>query len=239
MKIKLYLLVFLSSIVFTFPLAGQKSKKTITLSGYVTDADKKPVPGIMILIDNENTNIITNKKGYYKLRIKPKASTISILTLTNGVLSEDSIKGRTSVDFVVSRSVHPQNPGQNTYQNNEEVNVGYGSTNTKDLTTTVNKIDGRKSRFASYQNIYQMIAGEVPGVQVSGSSIKIQGGPTSFSLSSEPLFVIDGVVANSIDNITPQMVKSISILKGGAASIYGSRATNGVILIDLIGAGNK
>jgi TonB-dependent SusC/RagA subfamily outer membrane receptor len=75
-------------------------------------------------------------------------------------------------------------------------------------------------------------------VQVNGKSIQIQG-PSSINLSSEPLFVVDGMAVTSIDDIRPQQVKSIEILKGASASIYGSRGSNGVIMITLIGAEKK
>jgi TonB-dependent SusC/RagA subfamily outer membrane receptor len=83
-----------------------------------------------------------------------------------------------------------------------------------------------------------MIRGEVPGVQVSGTSIRIQGA-SSLMLSTEPLFVVDGMVVNSIGDIQPFTVKSIEILKGSSAAIYGSRGANGVILINLVGAGDN
>ena len=82
-----------------------------------------------------------------------------------------------------------------------------------------------------------MLRGEVPGVQVNGTSIRIQGA-SSLTLSTEPLFVVDGVTVNSIDHILPQMVKSIQVLKGSSAAIYGSRGANGVLLINLINAGD-
>ena len=117
----------------------------------------------------------------------------------------------------------------------EDINVGYGSVKKKDLTQSVNKLDGGNTRFASYTNIYEMIKGEFPGVKVIGKSINIQG---SFSLysSTEPLFVVDGVPRESIDNVPPHMVKSIEVLKGASATIYGTRGACGVILITLTGA---
>lgn len=72
-------------------------------------------------------------------------------------------------------------------------------------------------------------------MQVSGKSISIQG-VSSFTLTDEPLFVVDGMVVSSIDDVQPLMVKSIEVLKGSAASIYGSRGANGVIMITLKGA---
>jgi TonB-dependent SusC/RagA subfamily outer membrane receptor len=82
-----------------------------------------------------------------------------------------------------------------------------------------------------------MIRGEVPGVQVNGTSIMIRGA-TTINSGTEPLFVVDGVPVMTVDNIQPQMVKSIQVLKGSAASIYGSRGSNGVIIINLVKAGD-
>jgi TonB-dependent SusC/RagA subfamily outer membrane receptor len=72
---------------------------------------------------------------------------------------------------------------------------------------------------------------------VNGTSIRIQGA-SSLLLSTEPLFVVDGITVNSISDIQPLMVKSIQVLKGSSAAIYGSRGANGVILINLIKAGD-
>ena len=77
-----------------------------------------------------------------------------------------------------------------------------------------------------------MIRGEVSGVIVSGRSIQVQQGH-SFIGSSTPLFVVNGVIVQTIDNINPVEVKSITVLKGSAASIYGVNGTNGVISITL------
>jgi TonB-dependent SusC/RagA subfamily outer membrane receptor len=115
----------------------------------------------------------------------------------------------------------------------EEVNVGYGKVKKKELVTPVTKLDGEKQKFV-YKDIYDMLR-TMPGVQVSGKSIKIQGAE-SFMSSTEPLLVVDGMTVTTIDDIMPESVKSIDILKGSSASIYGSRGANGVILITLKGA---
>jgi TonB-dependent SusC/RagA subfamily outer membrane receptor len=78
-----------------------------------------------------------------------------------------------------------------------------------------------------------MLRGEIPGVQVTGKSIMIRSTSTVNS-GTEPLFIVDGVPVNSIDNIQPQLVKSIQVLKGSSAAIYGSRGSNGVIIITLL-----
>jgi TonB-dependent Receptor Plug Domain len=81
-------------------------------------------------------------------------------------------------------------------------------------------------------DIYQMIRAEVSGVVVSGRSIQIQQGHSFFG-SSTPLFVINGVIVETIDNVNPLEVKSNKILKGSEAAIYGLRGSNGVVSITL------
>jgi TonB-dependent SusC/RagA subfamily outer membrane receptor len=157
--------------------------------------------------------------------------------MMNGFIDEP-INGRTSIDFRYKTIARSQTSDKTNSQNSESVNVGYGSLKKSDMTTAVGKIDGQNYKYASYNNIYDMIRGEVPGVQVNGKSIQIQG-PSSINVSTEPLLVVDGMVVNSIDDIRPIQVKSIEILKGSSASIYGSRGSNGVILITLIGAEKK
>ena len=84
----------------------------------------------------------------------------------------------------------------------------------------------------TYPNIYEMIRCEVNGVTVSGRNIQIQQGHSFFG-SSTPLFVVNGVIVQSIDNINPLEVKSIGLLKGSSAAIYGVNGSNGVISITL------
>jgi TonB-dependent SusC/RagA subfamily outer membrane receptor len=91
-------------------------------------------------------------------------------------------------------------------------------------------INIRNSAVPVYQDIYDMIRGRVAGVEVSGKSIKIRG-TNSLNISTEPLFVVDGVITREIDDIAPETVKSIEVLKGPDASVYGARGSNGVIVI--------
>jgi len=83
-----------------------------------------------------------------------------------------------------------------------------------------------------------MIRGEVSGVVVSGRSVKIQQGKSFFG-SSDPLYVINGVIVQSIDNVNPVEVKSISVLTGSQAAIYGVRGANGVISITLLNGSER
>jgi len=91
-------------------------------------------------------------------------------------------------------------------------------------------VNVKDSAVPVYQDIYDMIRGRVAGVEVSGKSIKVRG-TNSLNVSTEPLFVVDGVIVREIDDIAPETVKSIEVLKGPDASVYGIRGSNGVIII--------
>ena len=114
--------------------------------------------------------------------------------------------------------------------NSEEVNVGYGTMPRDQISTSVSSVSINEN--IPYTTIYEMIQGKCAGVQVSGESVIIRGVGT-INLSSQPLFVVDGVEMFSISHINPRDVKDIQVLKDSAASIYGSRGANGVILITL------
>jgi TonB-dependent SusC/RagA subfamily outer membrane receptor len=231
MKIRVALILALNLIVFT-ALPGQNSNKKIIINGLVVDQDKNPVANALIFIDGEKTNQTTDNNGSYKIKIKAGSTKIGVLTKMNG-LKEETINGRTTINFTLGGSSDYQSGNKNNSDDEEQVNVGYGSVDKKDLTQQVNKIDTKNTRFASYTNIYDLIRGVFPSVRVIGTTINIEGSMSLYA-STEPLFIVDGVTVESIGEIPPQMISSIEILKGAAATIYGTRGSNGVILITLI-----
>lgn len=229
---KLRIILFLLLAIIPASLAsGQNDNKKITITGTVMDASQYPVQGAEILIDGNKSGVSSNKKGMYKVKIKSTVQKIGIYTLPPTVIQE-AINGRTSINFTLNDSIVKQIYKLKNAYGEETVNVGYGTQKRKNLTTSVGKIDGRQERFASYNSIYEMIRGEVPGVVVTGTSVRIREA-SSIMGGSDPLFVVDGTPVMTIDGIQPQMVKSIEVLKGSAASIYGTRGSNGVIIITL------
>jgi len=225
MKISLLILL----LVFAGSLNAQNSKK-ITITGTVRDIDQKPIANAIIMIDDKNTDVVTNSEGTYKIKVKPTAATIGVFTFGSGT-SEDSIKGRTTIDFNfgVSRTSAIAVTDQVT-PGDEAVNTGYGVIKQKNNLTQITTIDGTDSKYASYSNIYDLIQRECSGVQVQGQNIIIQGAQDMFG-SVPPLFVVDGTYVDNISGISPTAVKSIEVLKGTAAAIYGSRGYGGVIVI--------
>ena len=231
-KILFLTILLLSLSVSSFAL---KSGKKYYLTGQVLDVNNKPVSGAMVLIDNKSTDVITDDKGKYKVKVKADAAQISVLNLS-GALMKEEIKGRMVINFTLNDAILPKEMVVQENPDNEVVNIGYGSAQKKDLASSVGNIDGQNKKFASYHSIFDMIKGEVPGVQVAGNSITIRGIGT-INGSSNPLILVDGVEI-SIDGlgaIAPRTVRSINILNGSDAAIYGAKAANGVILITLMG----
>ena len=116
-------------------------------------------------------------------------------------------------------------------QADKAVEVGYGKAVKKNLSDPVSEVQLPENE-KTYRDIYEMIMDKCSGVQVIGEHIIIRGVSTMNS-STDPLFIVDGQPVMSISHINPADVQSISVLKDSAASIYGSRGANGVIVITM------
>jgi len=226
MNFKIILLLALSLLVIEGSFAQTKRQKKITISGYVTDGNDKPLSGVTIIVDGVTLNKSTNSKGFYNIKVKPDIKSLMVYTLYNGGL-EVEFKGKTKINFILE----PNTSNEGKYIPKDQlVDLGYGNALKSNLASSYGVIDGGQSDDFTYKNIFDMIQGQVPGVVVSGSSITIRG-TNSINSGTQPLFVVDGSTTDAIDYINPRDVKSISIIKGSATAIYGVRGANGVILI--------
>lgn len=190
-------------------MSAQKAKKA-TITGKITDGTGNPVPGATIFIDKVKTNVITGQDGSYSVKINPGAKEILAFSVLKGA-KEELIEGRRNIDLVLAGKSDAMKNDRNASDGNKSLSI-------KDSSVPV------------YQDIYDMIRGRVPGVEVSGKSIRIRGA-NSLNVSTEPLFVVDGVITGDIEGIAPETVSSIEVLKGPDASVYGTRGSNGVIVI--------
>jgi len=201
----------------------------MTITGTVLGADKNPIANAIIMIDNVKTNSLTNAEGKYKVKVKPEALKIGVFTFGNGIREED-IGGRLHIDFNFSTPAADQPAESDNPVGDEAVNSGYRVDKRKFVTNEVSKIDGTDKKFASYSTIYEMIQREVSGVQVKGTTIIIQESRNMWGFVP-PLLIVDGTTVDSIEDVRPNAVKSIEVLKGTAASMYGTRGYGGVIII--------
>jgi len=235
MKLKTIVIIALSLLVVKVSFAQVKAKtKKILVSGYVTDVNEKPLEGVSIIVDDTRSDVMTNKKGFYKIKVKPDTKTIMAYSINHGGI-EVNFTGRTKINFILLADSTNSN-----YVSSEEgkmFDYGYGKVSKKHSTSSISNVEDNVIKNTSYTDIYQMIKGLVPGVAVSGRQITIRG-ISSMNAQGNPLFVVNGSEISSIDHINPTDVQSISVLKGPSAAMYGSRGSMGVIVITLK-SGNK
>jgi TonB-dependent SusC/RagA subfamily outer membrane receptor len=224
----------LSSLIFIFLsvgfITGQESNKKIVITGVVTDEFKNPIPGANITIDGKKSSVSTDRKGKYKVKLNSSDVKIGIFT-TAPLKIEEAINGRTEINFSLDSDAKKE-------IQNEEVNKYYETEKKNNVSNQKDKINRRYEKYDSYSSVYDLIRGEVPGVKVEGTRLLIRENFSQLG-GNEALLIVDGTPVNSIDGLLPQMVHSIEILKGSAASIYGTRGSNGVILITLRNATNS
>ena len=116
----------------------------------------------------------------------------------------------------------------------DSIYVGYGHVKRKNLTTSVSKVEVDELQMRGYTNIGEYLKGRVPGLMVTklGTGYKYQiRGISSINSPTDPLFIVDGMEVANIDDINPNDVERVEVLKDASASIYGNRGACGVIVI--------
>lgn len=116
-------------------------------------------------------------------------------------------------------------------QDDQEVNIGYGTVKKDQITTPVSDIQVDSKESVTYSDMYSYLRGRVAGVEVRGKKITIRGA-SSINSSTEPLILLDGMAIEDLSIVNPNEVESVEVLKDSSASIYGVRGANGVILIN-------
>ncbi|MCZ2459819.1 MAG: SusC/RagA family TonB-linked outer membrane protein, partial [Chitinophagales bacterium] len=234
--IKILKRIILPSLLFTALTASSQDR---VITGKVTDSkDGSPLRGVTVLAEGSSTGTETAVDGSYRITVSPSVTKLAF-SFVGYVPQEESINGRTQIN--VSLTLASTSLA-------EVVIIGYGTTTKKDLTGSITSVTAKDFNRGTATTPEQLIAGKVPGVQItsnggapgSGSTIRIRGG-ASLNASNDPLIVLDGVpldnngipgAANALALINPNDIESFNILKDASATaIYGSRASNGVIII--------
>lgn len=219
------------------------SQQGIKITGKVTDSSGAPVPGASVVVKGTTNGTITNADGVY---------TISNVSVGNTILF--SFVGMKTKEVVVgNKTVIDVKLEEEAIGLEEVVAVGYGTVKKRDVVGSSTSFKAETIDERPLVRIDQALVGQMAGVQVKqtsgalGKAFSIQiRGAGSISAGNEPLYVIDGFPlsgespnssgnysnGNPLDNINPNDIESIQVLKDAAsAAIYGSRAANGVVLI--------
>ena len=200
-----------------------------TVTGTVTDEDDFPLTGVNVLVVGSSSGTVTDLDGAYSLTV-PEGSTLRFSYI--GYSSQEiAVEGQSVIDVVL---------GNDANVIEEIVVVGYGSQRREAVTGAVSSIDAEEVAALTVSNLGEAIQGRLAGVQVtSGGSpgaapiIQVRG-IGSISFGSGPLYVVDGVPgAGGLNQFDSRDIQSINVLKDASATaVYGSRASNGVIIIE-------
>ena len=210
----------------------------IRVSGQVTDENGAGIPGATVLVKGTNRGTNTDTDGRYQLAVPDGPATL-VFSFVGYLSQEVAIGSGTTINVKLA---------PDTKSLNEVVVIGYGTARKKDLTGSVATVNARDFVQGQVTNPEQLVAGKIAGVQITsnggapgaGGTIRIRGG-SSLNASNDPLIVIDGVPTdnngisgspNQLNLINPNDIETFTVLKDASATaIYGSRASNGVIII--------
>lgn len=216
-------------VVLLFLLSGTLLAN-ITISGRVVDASSVPLIGVSVQVQGTDLGTITDVNGIYSLSVDPQAKLIFNYLGFEQMI--ESVNKRTRIDVILKEI---------TLAINEEVVViGYGSTSKKEITGSIATVKSENFNQGSFTNAMGMLQGKVAGLTIvnpNGADPQanyefLLRGTNTLTSGQGPLIIIDGVAGGDMKNINFQEVESIDVLKdGSAAAIYGTRGTNGVIII--------
>ncbi len=205
----------------------QSSDKASVVSGRVVDSNGDPLPGTGVMIKGTTKGTTTDADGRFSLPVGGNQSLeFSFIGYTTQTVP---VAGRSVLNVTLSDD-------QNILD--DVVVVGYGTQSRKTLSTAIAKVDGDKLLDAPVSTVGDALKGKVTGLRIASNNnlpgesprFLIRGG-SSINRSNDPLFLVDGV-ERGIDDLNPNDIESIEVLKDAASSaIYGSRASNGVILV--------
>jgi TonB-dependent starch-binding outer membrane protein SusC len=214
-----------------------------TITGNVTSSeDGRGIPGVSIVVKGTTVGAVTDVNGNYTLALPADATTL-VFSFIGMVTQEVSIAGRTNINIVLDLDVAVLE---------EFVVVGYGTQIKRELTGSISTVSAADIQAHTMPSFETALHGRTAGVHISAGSGKLGQavrtrirGSSSISASNQPLYVIDGIPVlsqnlgttaneptNPIADLNPADIESIQVLKdASAAAIYGSRASNGVIIV--------
>ncbi|MBW3545586.1 MAG: SusC/RagA family TonB-linked outer membrane protein, partial [Bacteroidetes bacterium] len=213
-----------------------RAPMAIRVSGVVTSSeDGIGLPGVAIRVKGTTAGTVTDMDGNYSIEVPDGSAVLEFSYI--GYVSEEVVVGeRTTINVELNPDLE---------QLEEVVVVGYGTQKKSDLTGAVGDIEGAKIAERGTVNPLQAVQGQVAGVDISagsgraGAGFEIQIRGQNSLQGGNPLFVVDGIIVDDINFLNPQDIESMNILKDASSTaIYGSRGSNGVVLVTTKGGAN-
>lgn len=202
--------------------------QTITQTGVVIDQNDEPMIGVTVTVVNGTNGVITDIDGNFSIQCN-KGATLKF-----------SYIGYKDITQVATGQKMRITLQEDTQTLDEVVVVGYGSMSKKHISGSMTSVDAKVLEEKNVVNVMDALQGAAPGMQIVSNSgapgassfVSIRGASTFSDAGVVPLYVVDGVVVDNIDDISPNDIKQVDVMKDAAsAAIYGARSANGVILI--------
>lgn len=205
------------------------SKSVYNIKGYVKDENNEPIAGANVSVKGTTNGNITDIEGRFTLLNVPSNATL-LISYIGMQTQEVTVKSNTAIDVILK---------EDAVALSDVVVVGYGVTKKTDLTGSISSVSLEDVSRQPVLRIEEALRGKAPGVQISqsnsapGAGMKIRiRGANSVNGNNDPLYVVDGFIGADFTMINPNDIESVSILKDASAtSMYGSRGSNGVVLI--------
>lgn len=224
-----YFRMYISILFFEFFLTAQVFAQQKAVTGVVTDESGDPLTGVSVSLKNTSAGTITDINGNYRIQV---GSAKDILVFSYiGYITVQEVPG--------NRSLLNIKLAEDTKLLNEVVVVGYGTQKRSDLTGSVVSVKADDMNAIPTTSVAEMLRGQAAGVVITQNSARPGGssdilirGKRSIRGGNNPLFIVDGVPVDNIDDFNSQDIQSVEVLKDASSqSIYGARASNGVILV--------
>src|SRR5574344_129213 len=199
------------------------------ITGTVVDASGEPLVGASVLIKGSSIGGITDLDGHFKIANVPTNANL-VVSYVGYITQNVNTSGKSSITITMN---------EDNKTLDDVVVIGYGSVKKSNLTSAVAKMDDKGIKDRPLARAEQALQGQLAGVTARtvngepGADMQIRvRGAASVNASSDPLYVVDGVPMSSISSLNPSDIQSIEVLKDAAsAAIYGSRGSNGVVIV--------
>lgn len=209
--------------------AGEDFIPVYTVSGRITDERNAPIPGVNIIEKGTSNGTSSDADGRYSINVENE-NAVLIFSSIGFITQEIAVNNQSVIDVTLAEDI---------LSLQEVVVVGYGTQLKSDVMSSVATVNVDKATSLASTNVSEMLRGQAAGVQITladprpgGSSNILIRGTNSIQGGNSPLFVLDGYPIADINDVNPDDIVSIEILKDAAAqAIYGARASNGVVLI--------
>lgn len=200
-----------------------------SVAGTVIDQDGEPVIGVNVVEKGTTNGVITDMDGRFSFNVSDNA--VLLVSYIGYMSLEIPVRNQANLHITLKEDLKSLD---------EVVVIGYGTVRRRDLMGSVSQISSDKIERVPSIDILQAVQGRIPGLQITpnsgrpgaGSEVLIHG-VQSINGTNAPIYVVDGTITESVSHLNPQDIETFTVLKDASAvAIYGSRAANGVIVIN-------